>query len=167
MTLRCWGIRRPGINGLLQHGVWRFYIWTAYSIFMLKIKSKQHELQTVWARHQTTTRRRLIIFLFSYALKNLTHVPHSDTFADFFVKNLVSNSCRRKFFLMFPLPGGYTNPPAFLTQVHDMVRDYEIPGELRQYYIITQTERYGGDVSPDPLKSFISTVFRRTFSKLF
>ena len=44
--------------------------------------------------------------------------------------------------------------------------DYDTPGETSHYYSIVKKELYGGKY-PNPLKSFMSSVSRHTFSKLF
>ena len=44
--------------------------------------------------------------------------------------------------------------------------DYDTPGETSHYYSIVKRELYGGKY-PNPLKSFMSSVSRHTFSKLF
>ena len=45
-------------------------------------------------------------------------------------------------------------------------KDYDKLGELRQYYSSTQRELYGSKY-PNPLKFFMKTLPRHTFSKLF
>ena len=44
--------------------------------------------------------------------------------------------------------------------------DYDTSDEINHYYFIVKRELYGGKY-PNPLKSFISSVSRHTFSKLF
>ena len=44
--------------------------------------------------------------------------------------------------------------------------DYDIPSETSHYYSIVKRELYGGQY-PNPLKSFMNSVPRHTFSKLF
>jgi len=44
--------------------------------------------------------------------------------------------------------------------------DYDTPGETSYYYSIVKRELYGGKY-PNPLKSFMSSVSRHTFSKFF
>ena len=44
--------------------------------------------------------------------------------------------------------------------------DYDTPGETSHYYSIVKKELYGRKY-PNPLKSFMSSVSRHTFSKLF
>ena len=45
--------------------------------------------------------------------------------------------------------------------------DYDTPDEINHYYFIVKRELYGGKYPKIPLKSFISSVSRHTFSKLF
>ena len=44
--------------------------------------------------------------------------------------------------------------------------DYDTPGKISHYYSIVKRELYEGRY-PNPLKSFMSSVSRHTFSKLF
>ena len=46
------------------------------------------------------------------------------------------------------------------------IEDYDTPGETSHYYSIVKKELYGGKY-PNPLKTFMNSVSRHTFIKLF